>query len=115
MSNFTQRYDELRKDCIKYITEFLEQHENKFVMATDEDMEKEDFFETAWEYPQATYVGKHDYTYYYAIFKVMLEDGKVFLHGISINDEDRDEYIFGIAEVDVACLVDVATLMGNPS
>jgi tRNA-dihydrouridine synthase len=111
MKNFSQRYFDLQKDSIKYITEFLEQHENKFIMATEEDMEDEDFFERAWEFPQATYVGKHDYTYYYAIYKVALEDGKVFFHGISINDENRDQYVFGVAEVDLACLVDAAALM----
>ena len=110
MGEFVRKYQELSSECITHLKDYLSKNGNRVVFATEEEKESEDFAETTWEYPQATYVGKHEHTYYYTITSITLEDGNLWFNGICIH-EDSDEYNFGETEVDLACLCDSCDLL----
>jgi hypothetical protein len=111
MSYFTKKYLDLRKESLEYIHEFFKKNEiTRYEFATQEDIESEDFADTQWEYPQATYIGKHDFTDYYAIVSITLENGNLWFNGVTVG-EDSGDYNFGETEVDVACLCDSADLL----
>jgi len=110
MINFIKKYEELREESTKYIVEFLKNNGGRHDFTTQEEMESDDFSDVAWQLPQATYVGKHEYTSYYAITSITLENDVVWFNGICIG-EDSDEYNFGLLEMDVAGLCDCADLL----
>ena len=110
MTNFTKKYQELRDESTKYIVEFLKNNGGRFEFATQEEIESDDFSDNLWNFPQATYIGKHDFTYYYTITSITLEDDVVWFNGICVG-EDSDEYNFGLLEMDVAGLCDCADLL----
>jgi hypothetical protein len=110
MSDFIRKYQELRDDSTKYIVEFLKNNGGRFDFATTEEIESDDFTDVAWQLPQATYVGKMEYTYYYAITSITLENDNLWFNGVCIG-EDSDEYNFGVTEMDVAGLCDCADLL----
>ena len=110
MSDFTRKYQELRDESTKYIIEFLKNNGGRYEFATQEEIESDDFSENQWDYPQATYIGKHDFTYYYAITSITMENDVVWFNGVNIG-EDSDDYNFGITEMDVAGLCDCADLL----
>ena len=105
MSDFIRKYQELRDESIKYITDFIKNNGGRYEFVNPEEMEKDDFSDFAWQLPQATYVGKHEYTYYYAITSITLEDDNLWFNGVSIG-EDSDDYNFGVTEMDLAGLCD---------
>jgi hypothetical protein len=110
MGQFTERYGQLRVDSEDYIINFLKNNGGRYEFATQEEIESEDFSDNLWDYPQATYIGKHDFTYYYSITSITLENDVLWFNGICVG-EDSDEYNFGSSEVDVACLCDCADLL----
>ena len=110
MGQFTERYGQLRVDTEDYIKDFLKKNGNRFEFANQEEIESDDFSEFAWQLPQATYVGKHEYTYFFAITSITLENDNVWFNGVSIG-EDSEDHNFGTSEVDVACLCDSADLL----
>jgi len=105
MSEFIRKYGELRDEAVKYITDFIKNNGGRYEFVTTDEMEKDDFSDFAWQLPQATYVGKHEYTYYYAITSITLEDDNLWFNGVSIG-EDSDDYNFGVTEMDLAGLCD---------
>jgi len=110
MSKFINKYEDLRKESVEYIINFLKENGGRFEFASQEEIESENFSDTSWDYPQATLIGRNEYTYSYAITSITLEDDNVFLNGVRL-DEDSDDYVFGVYEVDVACLCDCADLL----
>jgi hypothetical protein len=110
MEQFTERYGQLRVDSEDYIINFLKNNGGRYEFATQEEIESEDFSDNLWDYPQATYIGKHDFTYYYSIISITLENDVLWFNGVCVG-EDSDEYNFGSSEVDVACLCDCADLL----
>jgi hypothetical protein len=110
MSDFIRKYGELRDECVKYITDFLKENGGRFEFATTDEIESEDFTEFAWQLPQATYIGKHEYTTFYAITSITLENDNLWFNGVSIG-EDSDDYNFGVTEMDVAGLCDCSDLL----
>lgn len=108
--SFVTKYQELRDECVKYITDFLKENGGRFEFATTDEIESEDFTEFAWQLPQATYIGKHEYTTFYAITSVRIENDSLWFNGVSLG-EDSDEYSFGSTEVDLACLCDCSDLL----
>lgn len=110
MGQFTERYGQLRVDSEDYIINFLKNNGGRYEFATQEEIESDDFSDNQWDYPQATYIGKHDFTYYYSITSITLENDVLWFNGICVG-EDSDEYNFGSSEVDVACLCDCADLL----
>ena len=110
MSEFIGKYENLRKESVEYITNFLKNNGGRFDYVTQEEIESDDFIEISYELPQATLVGRMEDVYYYAITSVILEKDKLWFNGICV-DEDSDEYNFGETEVDVACLCDCADLL----
>lgn len=113
MGQFVDKYNSLRDESLKYIRDYFNNNNiTRFEFATQEEIESDDFIDTMWEFPQMTVVGKMDYTYYYSITSITLEDGNLWFNGVSIG-EDSDEYNFGETEVDVACLCDSSDLLDN--
>jgi hypothetical protein len=110
MSDFTRKYQELRDDSANYIVEFLKNNGGRYEFATQEEIESDDFSDKLWDYPQATYIGKHDFTYYYTIISITMENDVVWFNGVCMG-EDSDEYNFGLLEMDVAGLCDCADLL----
>ena len=110
MINFIKKYEELRDESTKYIVEFLKNNGGRYEFATQEEIESDDFSDNLWDYPQATYIGKHDFTYYYTITSITMENDVVWFNGVNIG-EDSDDYNFGITEMDVAGLCDCADLL----
>jgi hypothetical protein len=111
MGNFVDKYNDLRKESLKYIEDYFEKNNiTRYEFATLEDIESEDFVDNLWEYPQATYIGKHDFTDYYAIVSITLEKGNLWFNGVTVG-EDSGDYNFGSTEVDVACLCDCSDLL----
>jgi hypothetical protein len=111
MSEFTRKYLELKKESLEFIKEFfIKNNITRYEFATQEEIESDNFLDTQWEYPQATYVGNMDYTYYYAITSITLEEDRLWFNGICVG-EDSDEYNFGQNEVDLSCLCDSADLL----
>jgi metal-dependent amidase/aminoacylase/carboxypeptidase family protein len=110
MINFIKKYEELREESTKYIVEFLKNNGGRHDFTTQEEMESDDFADVAWQLPQATYVGKHEYTSYYAITSITLENDVVWFNGVSVG-EDSDDYTFGLLEMDVAGLCGCADLL----
>jgi hypothetical protein len=111
MSDFIRKYGELRDECVKYITDFLKENGGRFEFATTDEIESDDFTDdVAWQLPQATYVGKHEYTHYYAITSITLENDNLWFNGVNIG-EDSDDHNFGVTEMDVAGLCDCADLL----
>lgn len=111
MSDFTRKYLDLKKESLEYIKEFFKKNNiTRYEFASQEEIESEEFYDTQWEYPQATYVGNMDYTYYYAITSITLEEDRLWFNGICVG-EDSDEYNFGQNEVDLSCLCDSADLL----
>ena len=110
MGQFTERYGQLRVDSEDYIINFLKNNGGRYEFATQEEIESDDFSDNQWDYPQATYIGKHDFTNYYAIVSITLEKDNLWFNGVCMG-EDSDEYNFGSSEVDVACLCDCADLL----
>ena len=110
MSKFINKYEDLRKESVEYIINFLKENGGRFEFASQEEIESENFSDTSWDYPQATLIGRNEYTYYFTITSITLEKGKLWFNGICIN-EDSEEYNFGETEVDVACLCDCADLL----
>jgi len=108
--SFVQKYQDLRDECVKYITNFLKENNNRFDFTTQEEIEDEEFTEVAWQLPQVTYIGKHEYTTFYAITSVRIENDNLWFNGVSIG-ENSDEYSFGSTEVDLACLCDCSDLL----
>ena len=110
MGQFTERYGQLRVDSEDYIINFLKNNGGRYEFATQEEIESDDFSDNQWDYPQATYIGKHDFTYYYSITSITMENDVLWFNGVCMG-EDSDEYNFGSSEVDVACLCDCADLL----
>ena len=110
MSDFTRKYQELRDESTKYIVEFLKNNGGRYEFVTTEEIESDDFSDKLWDYPQATYIGKHDFTYYYTITSITLENDNLWFNGVCVG-EDSDDYNFGETEVDLACLCDSADLL----
>jgi hypothetical protein len=111
MSDFTRKYQELRKESLEYIKDYFKNNNiTRYEFATEEDIESEDFSDNQWEYPQATLVGNMDYTYYYAIVSITLENGNLWFNGVTVG-EDSGDYNFSETEVDMACLCDSADLL----
>ena len=110
MINFIKKYEELRDESTKYIVEFLKNNGGRHDFVTTEEIESGDFTDVGWELPQATYVGKHEYTYHYAITSITLENDVVWFNGVTIG-EDSDDYSFGLLEMDVAGLCNCADLL----
>lgn len=111
MSEFTRKYLELKKESLEYIREYFKKNNiTRYEFVTQEDIESEDFSDNQWEYPQATYITKHEFTNYYAITSITLEDGNLWFNGVCVG-EDSEEYNFGELEVDVDCLCDSADLL----
>jgi hypothetical protein len=107
MSEFIRKYGELRDESMQYITDFLKNNGGYYEFINPEEIELEDFSDMAHQFPQATYVGSTENTYYYTITSVTLEDETLWFNGINFG-EDSHEYNFGVNEVDVACLCDCA-------
>ena len=111
MSYFTKKHLDLRKESLEYIKDYFKNNNiTRYEFATEEDIESDDFSDNQWNYPQATYVGNMDYTYYYVITSITFEEDILWFNGICVG-EDSDEYNFGETEVDVACLCDSADLL----
>jgi hypothetical protein len=111
MSDFTRKYLELKKESLEYIKEFFKKNNiTRYEFATLEEIESENFADNQWEYPQATYIGKHEFTDYYAITSITLENDNLWFNGVCVG-EDSEDYNFGELEVDVACLCDSADLL----
>ena len=110
MGQFTERYGQLRVDSEDYIINFLKNNGGRYEFVTQEEIESDDFSDKLWDYPQATYIGKHDFTYYYTIISITLENDVVWFNGVCTG-EDSDEYNFGLLEMDVAGLCDCADLL----
>jgi hypothetical protein len=111
MSDFTRKYLELKKESLEYIKEFFKKNDiTRYEFATLEEIESENFADTQWEYPQATFITKHEFTNYYAITSITLEDDNLWFNGVCVG-EDSEDYNFGELEVDVACLCDSADLL----
>jgi hypothetical protein len=110
MSEFIGKYENLRKESVEYITNFLKNNGGRFDYVTQEEIESDDFIEMHHELPQATYVGKMEYTDYYAITSIRFEKDNIWLNGVNVGN-DNDDYTFGAYEVDVACLCDCADLL----
>ena len=112
MSDFTRKYQELRKESLEYIKDYFKKNNiTRYEFATEEDIESEDFSDNQWEYPQATLVGKMDYTDYYVIVSITFEKNENLWFGGMCLGEDSDDYYFGETEVDLACLCDSADLL----
>jgi hypothetical protein len=107
MSKFIEKYENLRKESVEYISNFLKNNGGSFEFISQEEVESEEFYEIAYELPQATYVGKMEYTDYYAITSIRFEKDNIWLNGVNLGN-DNDDYTFGVYEVDVACLCDCA-------
>jgi hypothetical protein len=110
MSEFIGKYENLRKESVEYITNFLKNNGGSFEFISQEEVESEEFYEIAYELPQATYVGKMEYTDYYAITSIRFEKDNIWLNGVNLGN-DNDDYTFGVYEVNVACLCDCADLL----
>lgn len=111
MSYFTRKYLELKKESLEFIKEYFNKNNiTRYEFATQEEIESEDFSDNQWEYPQATFITKHEFTNYYAITSITLEDGNLWFNGVCVG-EDSEDYNFGELEVDVACLCDSADLL----
>jgi hypothetical protein len=107
MSNFVGDYQELTRKAVKYITNFIKENGGRFEFVTTDEIESEEFTEFAWQLPQAIYVGKHDYTYYFAITSITLENDNLWFNGVSIGEDSNDRN-FGVTEMDLAGLCDCA-------
>ena len=110
MSKFINKYEDLRKESVEYIIDFLKENGGRFEFASQEEIESDEFVDYAWELPQGYRVNKYETYCSYAITSVTLEDDNVFLNGVRL-DEDSDDCVFGVYEVDVACLCDCADLL----
>jgi len=111
MGVFANKYFDLKKESLKYIEDYFKNNNlTRYEFATLEDIESEDFADNQWEYPQATLVGKYDWTNYYAITSITLEKDNLWFNGVCVG-EDSGDYNFGTSEVDVACLCDCCDLL----
>ena len=107
MTGFIGKYEDLRNESVKYITDFLKNNGDRFEFVSQEQIESDDFIGYAWELPQAYLVNKYETHCSYAITSIRFEKDNIWLNGIRL-DEDSDDYTFGVYEVDVACLCDCA-------
>lgn len=110
MTSFVRKYEELRNESVEYITNFLKNNGGSFEFISQEEVESENFYEIAYDLPQATYVGKMEYTDYYAITSIRFEKDNIWLSGVNLGN-DNDDYTFNVFEVNVACLCDCADLL----
>jgi hypothetical protein len=110
MDSFVERNDGLRRECLDFITKTLSDNGNKYEFVEEEFIQSEDFDDVKYDLPVATYLGKHDYTYYYAITSITLDNGNLWFNGICIG-EDSDEYNFVQAELETGTLCDVADMV----
>ena len=83
MGQFIDKYNDLRIESLKYIKDYFKNNNiTRYEFATQEDIESEDFSDNQWDYPQATYIGKMDYTDYYAITSItFFPDNGTFTSG----------------------------------
>jgi hypothetical protein len=107
MSEFIRKYEDLRESSVEYITNFLKENGGQFDFVSQEELDSEDFYEYAYELPQAYIVNKYETYCQYAITSVTLEKDNIWLNGVDLS-ECGDDYHFGVYEVDVACLCDCA-------
>ena len=107
MTSFIGKYEDLRNESIKYITDFLKNNGGRFEFFSQEQIESDDFYEYAWELPQAFFVSKYEIYCPYAITSITLEKDNIWFNGVDLRDSE-DDYSFGVHEVDITCLCDCA-------
>jgi hypothetical protein len=106
MENFLNKYSILRNESLNQIKDKLKII-YRFELATTEEIESDDFGDTAWELPTNQLVNRHGYSDTFAITRVSLEDGILWFNGVNIG-EDSEEYLFGENELEVGTLCEVA-------
>ena len=107
MSKFIEKYENLRKESVEYISNFLKNNGGSFEFMSEEETQADDFMVQAWELPQAYLVNKYQTHCSYAITSIRFEKDNIWLNGMNI-DDDGNDYTFGVYEVNVACLCDCA-------
>ena len=106
MENFLNKYSILRNESLNHIKDKLKII-HRLELVTTEEIESDDFGDTAWGLPTNQLVTKHGYSDTFAITSISLEDGILWFNGINIG-EDSDDYLFGENELEVGTLCEVA-------
>ena len=106
MENFLNKYSILRNESLNHIKDKLKVI-NRFELATKEEIESDDFVDTAWELPTNQLVNRYGYSDTFAITRVTLEDGNLWFNGVNTGEDD-DEYLFGENELEVGTLCEIA-------
>jgi len=106
MENFLNKYNILRNESLNHIKEKLKIIQC-FELATAEQIESDDFGDTAWELPTNQLINRHGYSDTFAITRVSLENGNLWFNGVVIG-EDSNEYLFGENELEIGTLCEVA-------
>jgi hypothetical protein len=108
MGNFTNRNLELRRECLNFIKEQLDQYNGRYEFATLEEQEADEF--EAWDLPVVSNVDKHGFHYDYGITSITLERDSIWFNGVCVG-EDSSDYAFGESEIETGTLCDLCDLI----
>lgn len=109
MDSFVEKNSKLRRECVDFIKSFLLENGNKYEFVDQEDIQSEEFEDVKYDLPVATYIGRHEDTYYYSITGITLDNDNLWFNGICI--EESDEYNFLQSELETGTLCDCADLV----